>query len=302
MTIFRTILVPLDGSQLSEQALPLAQRLAAATGASLELVRVHTTATAWEVYTDAMAGGPTPVADTTPQEVAYLEERAAQAQAGGLEVSTSLLEGEVAPAIARRARAAADLVIMTTHGRGPLSRLWLGSVADELLRTLEQPILLIRPTMEAWALAGAPPYRRILIPLDAWEGSSVAIEPAIALGSAETEYVLLHVVDAPIPALAVPIPMGAEAEPAGVQESKAAERLEGIATGLRARDLKVRTRVEFGVGAASGILDVAEREAPDLIVMATRRPGRVERMLLGSVADKIVRASQEPVLVVPVRR
>jgi len=156
--------------------------------------------------------------------------------------------------------------------------------------------------MEAWAVAGAPPYRRILIPLDAWEGSSVAIEPAIALGSAETEYVLLHVVDAPIPALAVPIPMGAEAEPAGVQESKAAERLEGIATGLRARDLKVRTRVEFGVGAASGILDVAEREAPDLIVMATRRPGRVERMLLGSVADKIVRSSQEPVLVVPVRR
>ncbi len=138
-------------------------------------------------------------------------------------------------------------------------------------------------------MAGAPPYRRILIPLDASEGSVAAIEAAIALGSAETEDVLLYVVDVPVPALGVPIPMGAEAEPAGV------------AAGLRARDLKVRTRVEVGSGAAKGILDVAEREAPDLIVMATHGPGRGERMLLGSVADKVVRASEEPVLVVPVR-
>jgi nucleotide-binding universal stress UspA family protein len=301
MTIFRTILVSLDGSQLSEQALPFAQRLAAATGAGLELVRVHTTATAWQVYTEAMAGGLEPVPDTTSEEAAYLDERAAQAQAAGLEVSTSLLEGRVAQAIARRARAVADLVIMTTHGRGPLSRFWLGSVADELLRTLDLPILVIRPTMEAWAVAGAPPYRRILIPLDASEGSVAAIEAAIAFGSAETEYVLLHVLDVPVPALGVPIPMGAEAEPVGVRESTVGERLEGIAAGLRARDLKVRTRVEVGSGAAKGILDVAEREAPDLIVMATHGPGRVERMLLGSVADKIVRASEEPVLVVPVR-
>jgi nucleotide-binding universal stress UspA family protein len=301
MTIFRTILVPLDGSRLSEQALPLAQRLAAATGAALQLVRVHVNPTAWEVYTDAVAGGSAPIPDTTSEEAAYLDERAAQARAAGLEVTTSLLEGRVAPAIARRARAVADLVIMTTHGRGPLSRFWLGSVADELMRTLDRPILLIRPTIEALAVAGSPPYRRILIPLDASEGSAVAIEAAIALGSAETEYVLLHVVDVPVPALGVPIPMGAEAEPAGARESTVAERLEGIAAGLRARDLKARTRVEFGVGAAKGILDAAEREAPDLIVMATHGPGRVERMLLGSVADKIVRASEEPVLVVPVR-
>lgn len=301
MTILRTILVPLDGSNLSEQALPLAQRLAAATGAGLELVRVHRTATAWEVYTDAMAGGLAPVPDATPEEAGYLDEWASQARAAGLEVSTSLLDGDVAPAIARRARAVADLVIMTTHGRGPVSRFWLGSVADELLRTLDRPILLIRPTMEASAIAGRPPFRRVLIPLDTSEGSAIAIEAAIALGSAETEYVLLHVVDVPVPTVAVPIPMGAEAEPAEVQASRVAERLEGIAAGLRARGLKVRTRVEIGGGAAKGILDVAERETPDLIAMATHGPRRVERMLLGSVADKIVRASEEPVLVVPVR-
>jgi len=80
MTSFRTILVPLDGSELSEQALPLAQRLAAATGAGLDLVRVHTGPTAWEVYTEATAGAAAPGPDTTVEEAAYLEQRAAEAR------------------------------------------------------------------------------------------------------------------------------------------------------------------------------------------------------------------------------
>jgi nucleotide-binding universal stress UspA family protein len=301
MTTFQTILVPIDGSKLSEQALPLAQRLAKASGARLDLVRVHPPATARDVYMEAMAGGAVPLSDATADETTYLDERAAEARADGLEVSTSLLEGPVAQAIARRARVNADLVVMTTHGRGPFSRLWLGSVADELLRILDRAILLIRPTMEPWATTGGPPYRRILLPLDAWDGNAVAVEAAIALGSPKTEYVLLHVVDVPVPAVAMPIPMGAAAMPVDAVESKVAERLEGIADNLRERGLKVRTRVEFAGSAAQGILDVAESEAPDLIAMTTRRPGRIERVLLGSITDKIVRASKEPVLVVPVR-
>jgi nucleotide-binding universal stress UspA family protein len=299
MPMFKTILVPLDGSKLSEQALPLAQRLAKATGARLELIRVHSPPTARDVYMEAMAGGAVPVSETTAEEEAYLDEQAAETRAEGVEVNTSLLDGPVAQAIGRRARATADLVVMTTHGRGPFSRVWLGSVADELLRILDRAILLIRPTMEPWATAGGPPYRRILLPLDAWDGNTDAVETAIALGSPKTEYVLVHVVDVPVPAVAMPIPMGAAAMPIDALESKVAERLEGIANSLSGRGLKVRTRVEFASSAAQGILDVAESEAPDLIAMATRRPGRIERMLLGSVTDKVVRASKEPVVVVP---
>jgi nucleotide-binding universal stress UspA family protein len=301
MPMFQTILVPLDGSKLSEQALPLAQRLAKATGARLELVRVHSPATARDVYIEAMAGETAPDSETAAEESDYLYQHATAARAEGLVANTSLLEGPVAQAIGRRVRATADLVVMTTHGRGPFSRLWLGSVADELLRILDRAILLIRPTMEAWATAAGPPYRRILLPLDAWDGNTDAVETAIALGSTKTEYVLLHVVDVPVPAVAMSIPMAAAAMPTDALESKVAERLEGIANTLGERGLKVRTRVEFAGSAAQGILDVAESEAPDLIAMATRRPGRIERMLLGSVTDKVVRASKEPVLVVPVR-
>jgi nucleotide-binding universal stress UspA family protein len=248
-----------------------------------------------------MAGETAPDSETAAEESDYLYQHATAARAEGLVANTSLLEGPVAQAIGRRVRATADLVVMTTHGRGPFSRLWLGSVADELLRILDRAILLIRPTMEAWATAAGPPYRRILLPLDAWDGNTDAVETAIALGSTKTEYVLLHVVDVPVPAVAMSIPMAAAAMPTDALESKVAERLEGIANTLGERGLKVRTRVEFAGSAAQGILDVAESEAPDLIAMATRRPGRIERMLLGSVTDKVVRASKEPVLVVPVR-
>ena len=301
MRTFRTILVPLDGSELAEQALPLAEHLAMATGAELELVRVHVPPTAWDIYADAMTAGPD-VRDSAPAEGAYLEEQARRARGTGLTVNASLLEGEVAPAIARRARAVADLIVMTTHGRGPFSRLWLGSVADQLLRSLAQPMLLVRPTMEAWAVASSPPYRRILVPLDGTDGSEAALEAALALGAPDiTEYVLVRVLNVPVPALAVPVPMAVETEPTELEEARAAEKLETVAAGLRVRGFKARVCVEVRGGAAEGILAAAEREAPDVIALATRAPGRVERMLLGSVADKVVRAAHEPVLVVPAK-
>jgi nucleotide-binding universal stress UspA family protein len=299
MRTFQTILVPLDGSELSEQALPLAERLAEATGAELELVRVHQPPTAWATYSEAMAGLPVAMDDTAPAEVAYLAAQAAGVRAKGLEVSTSLLHGPVAPALARRARAVADLVVMTTHGRGPFNRFWLGSVADELLRSLEQPLLLVRPTMEPWAMSGGPPYRRILLPISWTETSNEAVEPAVALGSEDTEYVLVQILDTPIPATVQPIPIAVEPETLEAQREKAAGRLEAMAQGLRDRGLKVRTRVSVAGSATAGILAIAEEECPDLIVMATRGPGRLERMLLGSVTDQVVRAAHEPVLVVP---
>ena len=72
--MYRSLLVPLDGSELAEQALPLAEHLAMATGAELELIRVHVPPTAWDIYADAMTTGPE-VHDTAPAEAAYLEEQ-----------------------------------------------------------------------------------------------------------------------------------------------------------------------------------------------------------------------------------
>jgi nucleotide-binding universal stress UspA family protein len=110
--------------------------------------------------------------------------------------SSALLDGPVPDAINRYAAATgADLLVMTTHGRGPLARFWLGSVADALVRQASVPILLVPPKGAAPDLAQTPVIRRVLIPLDGSELAEQVLEPALALGAAtQTEYTLLRVV------------------------------------------------------------------------------------------------------------
>ena len=85
---------------------------------------------------------------------------------------------------------------MTTHGRGPLARAWLGSVADELVRKTPIPILLTRPQEAKPVLDQAPVLRRVLIPLDGSSFAEQAMDPALALGSlTEAEYILVRVIE-----------------------------------------------------------------------------------------------------------
>src|SRR5262249_53458191 len=112
-------------------------------------------------------------------------------------VTSDLLEGPVATAVLHRAVATGtDLIIMTTHGRGPLTRLWLGSVADQLLRQAPVPILLVRPQKGQPDLAWKPKLDRVLIPLDGSDLAETILEPALALGSlVQAHYTLLHVLE-----------------------------------------------------------------------------------------------------------
>ncbi len=142
----RSVMVPLDGSPLAEQALPWAIAIARKARARLRLAMVHRLALL------------SPLADTvglyTKVELAvrksqrdYLHDTAGRVKAeAAIQVATAILEGEPAPALAGYAKeTGADLVVMTTHGRGRLERAWLGSVTDELMRTLGVPMPVIRP-------------------------------------------------------------------------------------------------------------------------------------------------------------
>src|SRR5205823_5964004 len=114
-------------------------------------------------------------------------------------VTSSVLEGPVTEAIEEHARATGtDLIVMTTHGRGALSRFWLGSVADDLVRRLSVPVLLLRPSEKGPAPAALPGFRHVLIPLDGTALAEQALEPALQLaGPTSAQFTLLRVV-API--------------------------------------------------------------------------------------------------------
>jgi nucleotide-binding universal stress UspA family protein len=137
--MMKRILVPLDGSSLAEAVLPQVQELAKALGAELFLVR----AAVAHVF---------PGADPSEEEIdvvrkaeEYVTEVAGRLRDAGIPIHTAVRYGEAAEEILEHIRDnAVDLVAMSTHGRSGLSRLVLGSVAEQVVRHAPVPVLLMR--------------------------------------------------------------------------------------------------------------------------------------------------------------
>src|SRR5262245_51041562 len=191
--MFRSILVPLDGSPFAEQALPLAVAIARRGGGRLVLVTVRTPLT--EAYVEGIYISTAELEDDLAARYGdYLRSVAEKARAwADVPVETAVLRGDVASALCEQASAGrADLVVMATHGRGPLGRFWLGSVADQMLRVAPVPLLLVRPEAEAPPDA-EPTFGRVVVPLDGTPESEEVLESAVALAalSPEAEIVLM---------------------------------------------------------------------------------------------------------------
>jgi nucleotide-binding universal stress UspA family protein len=307
--MYRSVLVPLDGSSFGEQALPLAAGIARRAKAALQLVHV---ATPLDVaYAEALLV-PDPELEYAleKRQRGYLEQTAKRAESfAQLPVSTVLLRGEVASSIQLHAVGEkVDLVVMTTHGRGALARFWLGSVADELVRHLTIPILLVRPQEGEPIWQHEPVPKHILLPLDGTPLAEQILEPAIALGGLTgAEYTLLRAIKPVLPT--GPLPggesLGERAEKLLTRIQATHERLareahgylEQVARRLRACGLRVQTRVLVEEQPGRAILVTIAPAAIDLIALATHGRRSLSRWVLGSVADKVIRGSAVPVLV-----
>lgn len=298
--MYRTLLVPLDGSPFSEHALPAALSIARRAGAHLLLARVRPR----EVFEGLVSVYPAGKAAAGEDfEKACLNGARHRIKAiSDVQVEPVLLEGNVGGALNEEAvRAGADLVVMASHGHGPFSRLWLGSVADELVRRLPMPLLLMRPDEKPADLHQETAFHRLLIPLDGSARAEKVIEPAVALGALwGAEYVLARVVT-PVPVTGLDLagyaPGGLDLPEMERRQQEAHDYLDQVAARLRERSLRVRTVVPVHRHAAVGIHEAAEAEGADLIALATRGHGGLKRLLLGSVADKIIRGAATPVLV-----
>jgi nucleotide-binding universal stress UspA family protein len=308
--MYRSILVPLDGSHASEHALPLAHDLARRSGATLRLVHVHMRATAAPIYVEGV-----PIVDeqllslSAEHERVYLERiRERLTAAHDLPIISEVLDPldaatpdqPIAAMLANHAAATgADLIVMTTHGRGGLARLWLGSVADALVRASPVPILLLRPA-EATAGPDRPPaIRRMLIPLDGSARSEAVVDHALALGQLiRSEYTLLRVVAPLILGAGAPFTAPTDFDPDRTMrlQREAQHELEHIARRLEAVGAQVHTRVLVAEQAANTILDDARQHGIDLIAMSTSGRSGLARLLIGSVADKVLRGADIPLL------
>jgi nucleotide-binding universal stress UspA family protein len=294
--------VPLDGSAFAEHALPLALSIARRAKATLQLAHVDLVPAPMYVLSRPNMESPYDI-KVHERAAAYLDNVVWRLSARvPVPVETALLEGSVTEALEEHvALKGVDLVVMTTHGRGALGRVFLGGVADKLVRHLPVPVLLVRPREEPHDLTVEPVPRRVLVPLDGSARAEQILEPALALGGLmEAEYTLLHVVE---PMLVMGDEMGAFATGAAAAAIHAQIPAEGrkylgnVVQRLAACGQTVRSKVVVDQAAAEAILDEAKTGNYDLIAMATHGHGGLARLLLGSVADKVLRSATVPVLV-----
>ncbi len=290
-----TILVPLDGSAFAEQALEAAADIARRTGARLELATAFCSQRpAWRT-SGAPAHDPRIDAERIAELRQYLHQTSSRVMQE-LEVSATgvLLFGVAAEVLARHvAERPPQLVVLTTHGRGGLSRFWLGSVAQELMRLADAPVLVLKPGDGGAPRSFAP--RQILVPLDGSERAERVIEDAAWLSARRAvRFRLLRIV-APPTSTPYPAVFAAGATADAKEVVDAAEyALQGVAHRLAARGFEVDGRVVVDGAVAGAILGAAE--GVELIAMGTHGFDSLRRLLVGTVADRVVRAAQVPIL------
>jgi nucleotide-binding universal stress UspA family protein len=183
--------------------------------------------------------------------------------------------------------------------------LWFGSVAEALLRRSQAPLLLIRPEKEDTAQNrwnDREPLRRILVATDGSEASHRAVVLASTFGTMfGAAFELFRVVPAPYEVLGALAAVTVAYTGQDVEESiaRARKALEDEAETLRAAGSTVTTEVVIDPSPARAILRHGRDRGSDLVVLATRARGGLDRLLIGSVADKVIRGGEVPLLVLP---
>jgi nucleotide-binding universal stress UspA family protein len=297
---YSKILVPLDGSEFGERALVPALALARKGQGELHLVSAVSSLPLLRPA-DADKGDTKGwFAEEGARVAAYLEQVRGRIQEENPDqvVRVHSRVGGPAPSILKRIEEVhADLVVMTTHGRSALGRAWLGSVADGVVRQAHCPVLLLRPEEEEAPLNLA----RIMVSLDGSDASERALGQARFLaGTWGSQVDLVSVIPTPH-SVAVPY-LDASAEAEEVRQTLEAdfrEYLDRTAASLREAGVTVETAVVRAQDVPSGLLGALKRTGAGLLVMSTQGRGGVARLILGSVANRMIRSAPVPVLVVP---
>ena len=287
--MYRVIMVPVDGSAFSREAVFQGLRLARKNHAQLRLVRVASI--------PGLVGGQERVllenaARMSERDamLAQLYRLAAECRANSpVDVTASVEDGPVADALRGHAlRHGVDLIVMATHARRGMARVWLGSVADRLIRETGVPVLIVRPPSLATELTDGPCYKRIVIPLDGSPLAEHSLHPALEFAETEhAELTLLRVV--PVAKEMGPEELHAAIGPARARDVEEAERyLAAVRVRLANHNRRIRSSVIVADDVPAAITGFAQANDIDLIAIATHGRGGITRAVLGSVADRVM--------------
>ena len=296
------ILVPLDRSQEAERVLPFVELLSRDLAQPLVLLTVIADPGDFSPAVDSHNAELAQLAEFRRQRAhEYLESLCERFASEGVTATAVVEAGPVAARIVATAHAQqAGLIAMATHGRVGPARMFLGSVADKVVRTAAVPVLLIRPREDG--SAGPESVQHILLPLDGSELAETAIPYATFLARA-LKVPITAIRDMPMNWITPTDPsgMGWTVSPEVIQtiEDEAQQYLQAVVERLRGEGLVARARFGPFSSPAADIVGLAEEAPGALIVMTTHGRSGLERTLLGSATDRVIRSSAAPVLVVP---
>lgn len=333
--MFRRILVPLDGSAQAERAVVIAVRLAQACDGTVVLVQVIRPLVEYETMRPPH-GTWLPAADNAARDAAssYLATLRQRASMRDVATESQVLVGPIAPLVVQAAEEQrADLVVMVTHARRGLSRWVLGSVADAVVHNAHVPVLVLRDSADASAASlssrlGADHHPiSALVALDGSPLAEAALAPAVHLVAAMSQersqplggsVHLLRVVEPPpnraaAAVLMSPFERADRRRAIAGKLREAREYLDATATRLRERSADaLGISVTWSIGRGHDVAAIIQRVAQperrnananatqgaDVIVMGTHGRGGVKRLLMGSVAERVLREATVPVLIV----
>ena len=296
--MFTKVLIPLDRSPVAEQALGQAVAIARASKAEMDLVLVH------EPFPfDGIVDAPWNF-ELWNEGRQYLESMEAEIASGSsVAVTHAMFRGDPADMICRRIEDVhADLVVMTSHGRMDQSRARMGSVADGVLRHSTVPVLMLRPIENNRQRRAAHRlFKHVLVPVDGSALSTAVFAAATSLANCSGARLSLLCIVEPIPQISTDA--GIRYMPAVVDEpamkhvsEQAQKHLEEMARRLRDESgAEIDTHVVVDAHVTQAILDFARTHDVDVIAMSTHGSG-ISRLLLGSIADKVLWGSPVPLL------
>ena len=295
--MYEKILVPLDGSDLAENALPYAEELAGTLGCEITLI--HVSESADEKYENMHQLYIEKIVEATRQGA---ERYRKNKRSKKIEVSSVHLTGHVAEQIVDyAAKENNSLIVMTTHGRSGIRRWILGNVAAKVVRATDRPIALIRAKDTPPEARAERRLNKILVPLDGSKASEVVIPHVSELASKLKAEVVLFQVVAPsyfvyaIPGEAVLQPHSPEDLQNMIENSK----LYLDKVGAEFRDKGIETTSEVGIGGpAEEIIRIADEIQVDMVAMSTHGHSSISLWAFGSNADKVLHAGDTPVLLV----
>jgi nucleotide-binding universal stress UspA family protein len=298
--MYHDLMVPLDGSEFGRYAIPWALAIAKPANARVHLVHVPMPPYGMGAVDDMLV---LPEVAETQRESAEeaLSDLAERLRIGtDVEFDAAIVEGTPADAVVEYAAThAVDLIVMTTHGRTGLARALLGSVSDIVVRRSRVPVLLVRPSRHPPEEREPAAVSEVLVLLDGSPAGELILDHAAELcrltGAGCT---LLHVVTPELLPTGVAVPAAMAAPHAADADERMAEAyLARQADRLRDGQVPWTTATIRHPDLAEGILEYCATHAVSLVAMTTRGTAGVDRAVLGSSTDALLRKTHLPILV-----